>query len=73
MMKIDLRGLQEESKRVPMDPQRDPEGQKSRAGDSQDHPRGPNIAPRGLSGRPNRRIFDENEVKFGTKIEKYEK
>ena len=73
MMKIDLRGLQDESKRVPMGPQRAPESQKSRTGGSQDHPRGPNIAPRGLSGRPNGRVFDENEFKFGTKIEKYEK
>ena len=54
MMKIDLRGLQDESKRAPMDPQRVPESQKSRTGGSQDHPRGPNIAPQGLSGGKNR-------------------
>ena len=68
-----LRGLQDEAKRVPMRPQRVPESQKSRTGGSQDHPRGSNIAPRGLSVGQIERILDENEVKIGTKIEKYEK
>ena len=72
-MKIDLRGLQDESNRVPMDPQRVPESQKKRTWGSQDHPGGSNIAPQGLSGGQNQRVFDENDVKSGTKIEKYEK
>ena len=42
--------LQDESKRVPMGPQRVPESQKSGTRRSQDHPMGPNMAPWGLSG-----------------------
>ena len=49
-MNIDLRGLHDESKRIPMGPQRVPESQKSGTRGSRDHLRGGNMAPWGPSG-----------------------
>ena len=70
-MKIDLRGLQDESKRVPMDPPEGPREPKKPNRGIPRPPQGPQYCSPGALWGQNERIFDENEVKIGTKIEKY--